>query len=161
MGRRAGALEAEAFRPIAQIDLAENREGRTAVSTLLLQAPLHSSLMGPASRYMKESREALLAYETEELAALRFSIILTARWEASDDQDSEQRAELRADLSLLRRHYGEKIDELAMTFGVEAAMKAKDNVERTVVVPRDMKPMPIRREEEFSNEEGGETGYGL
>ena len=58
--------------------------------------------MGPASRYVKESREAMLAYETEELAALRFSIILTARWEASDDEDPQQRAELRADLSLLR-----------------------------------------------------------
>ena len=110
---------------------------------------------------MKETRAALLAYETEELAALRFSIILTARWEASDDQDPDQRAELRADLSLLRRHYGDKLDELAMTFGVGAAMKAKDNVERTVVVPRDMKPLAIYREEEVSSEEGGDTGYGL
>lgn len=117
--------------------------------------------MGTASRYTKESREALLAYETEELAALRFSIILTARWEASDDQDPLQRAELHADLSLLRRHYGDKIDELAMTFGVEEAMKAKDEVERTVVVPRDMKPMPIRRAEEFSSEENEDTSYGL
>lgn len=117
--------------------------------------------MGPASRYMKETREALLAYETEELAALRFSIILTARWEASDDQDPQQRAELRADLLLLRRHYGDKIDELAMTFGVEAAMKAKDDVERTVVVPRDMKPLVIQPEEEVSHEDGGDTGYGL
>jgi len=127
----------------------------------LLHAPLHSSLMGPASRYMKETREALLTFETEELAALRFSIILTARWEASDDQDPEQRAELRADLLLLRRQFGDKIDELAMTFGVEEAMKAKDNIERTVVVPRDMKPMPIRREEELSSEESSEFGYGL
>lgn len=131
------------------------------MSTELLHAPLHSSLMGPASRYMKETREALLAYETEELAALRFSIILTARWEASDDQDPQQRAELRADLLLLRRHYGDKIDELAMTFGVEAAMKAKDDVERTVVVPRDMKPLVIQPEEEVSHEDGGDTGYGL
>ncbi|MGD0741130.1 MAG: hypothetical protein ABR957_16180 [Terracidiphilus sp.] len=131
------------------------------MSTELLHAPLHSSLMGPASRYMKETREALLTFETEELAALRFSIILTARWEASDDQDPEQRAELRADLLLLRRQFGDKIDELAMTFGVEEAMKAKDNIERTVVVPRDMKPMPIRREEELSSEESSEFGYGL
>jgi hypothetical protein len=131
------------------------------VSTELLHAPLHSSLMGPASRYVKETREAILAYETEELAALRFSIILTARWEASDDEDPQERAELRADLSLLRRHFGDKIDEIAMTFGVEEAMKAKDEVERTVVVPRDMKPLPIQREEEVSSEESGETGYGL
>ena len=117
--------------------------------------------MGPASRYIRETREAMLAYETEELAALRFSIILTARWEASDDEDPQQRAELRADLSLPRRHFGDKIDEIAMTFGVEEAMKAKDEVERTVVVPRDMKPLPIQREEEVSSEESGETGYGL
>jgi len=161
LGQRAGALEAEAFRLIAQIDPAGNRGGRATMSTELLHAPLHSSLMGPASRYMKETREALLTFETEELAALRFSIILTARWEASDDQDPEQRAELRADLLLLRRQFGDKIDELAMTFGVEEAMKAKDNIERTVVVPRDMKPMPIRREEELSSEESSEFGYGL
>ena len=130
------------------------------MSTELLYAPLHSSLMGPASRYVKESREAMLAHETEVLAALRFSIILTARWEASDE-DLQQRAELRADLSLLRRHFSDKIDEIAMTFGVEEAMKAKDKVERTVVVPRDMKPLCIHREEQLSSEEGGETGYGL
>ena len=131
------------------------------MSTELLHAPLHSSLIGPASRYVKETREAMLAYEIEELAALRFSIILTARWEASDDEDPQQRADLRADLSLLRRHFGDKIDEMAMTFGVEEAMKAKDTVERNVVVPRDMKPLPIQREEEVSSEESGETGYGL
>ena len=131
------------------------------MSTELLHAPLHSSLMGPASRYIQESREALLAYDIEELAALRFSIILTARWEASDNEDPQQRAELRADLSLLRRHYGDKIDEIAMTFGVEEAMKAKDEVERSVVVPRDMKPMNTQRHEEVSSEGSGDTGYGL
>lgn len=129
--------------------------------TEFLLAPLHPSLMGPASRYVKESREALLSYETEELAALRFSVILTARWEASEDGDPEERAALRADLSLLRRHYGDKIDEIAMTFGIENAMKAKEQVERTVVVPRDMKPLNIQRREEVSSEESGEWGYGL
>ena len=103
----------------------------------------------------------MLAHETEELAALRFSIILTARWEASDDEDTEQRAELRADLSLLRRHFGDKIDEIAMTFGVEEAMKTKDQVERTVVVPRDLKPLNIRRYERVSSEEGDDTSYGI
>ena len=131
------------------------------MSTELLHAPLQSSLLGPASRYVKETREAMLAYETEELAALRFSIILTARWEASDDEDPEQRAELRADLSLLRRHFDDKIDEMAMTFGVQEAMKAKDTVERTVVVPRDLKPLNIQRYGEVSSEESSDTGYGL
>jgi hypothetical protein len=117
--------------------------------------------MGPASRYVKETREAMLAYEIAELAALRFSIILTARWEASGDESPEQRAELRADLSLLRRYFGDKIDDIAITFGVEEALKAKDEVERTVVVPRDMKPLNIQRHEEVTSEEGGECGYGL
>jgi hypothetical protein len=103
----------------------------------------------------------MLVYETEELAALRFSIILTARWAASDDESPEQRAELRDDLELLRRHYGDKIDEIAMTFGVKEAMKAKDYVERTVVVPHEMKPLILQREQEVSWEEGGETGFGL
>ena len=78
-----------------------------------------------------------------------------------DGADPQERAELRADLSLLRRHFGDKIDEIAMTFGVEEAMKARDTVERTVVVPRDLKPLNIRRQEEVSSEESGETGYGL
>ena len=68
---------------------------------------------------------------------MRFAIILTARWAASDSESPEHRAELRADLALLRKHYSNKIDEIAMTFGVEQAMKAKEEVERTVVVPRD------------------------
>ena len=127
----------------------------------LLHAPLDDSLLGPASRYIRETREAMLVYETEELAALRFSIILTARWEASEEESPEQRAELRADLELLRRHYGDKIDEIAMTFGVKEAMKTKDDVERTVVVPQDMKPLILQREEQLSREDGGETGFGI
>ena len=42
---------------------------------------------------------------------------------------------------LLRKHYGDKIDEIAMTFGVQQAMETQDEVERTVVVPRDVKPI--------------------
>jgi len=109
------------------------------VSNALLQAPLDQSIAGPASRYVNETREAMLAYETEELAALRFSIILTARWEASEKEVPERRAELREDLKLLRKHYDDKIDELAMTFGVTQAMATKEEVERCVIVPRETK----------------------
>jgi hypothetical protein len=108
------------------------------VSAQILHAPLNVAMVGPASSYVRETRAELLTYETDELAALRFSIILTARWEASDSETPERRAELRADLALLRKHYGDKIDEIAVTFGVEQAMKAKEDVERTVVVPREM-----------------------
>jgi hypothetical protein len=69
---------------------------------------------------------------------LRFSVILTARWAASDSESPDRRAELRSDLALLRKHYSDKIDEIAMTFGIDQAMKAKEKVERTVVVPRDI-----------------------
>lgn len=128
------------FRQIYLIDPAGKAlGGRTAVSTQTLQAPLDPASIGPASRYLRETREALLAYDIEELAVLRFSIVLTARWEASKSEEPEQRAELREELGLLRKHYGDKVDDIAMTFGVAAAMKAKEEVERTVVVPREMK----------------------
>ena len=132
------------------------------MTTELLHAPLEASLLEPASICIRETREALLAYETEELGALRFSIILTARWEASDEENLEQRAELRAELALLRRHYDDKIDEIAMTFGVADAMRAKDRVERTVTVPRDLKPfMSQDAQEELSRDEEDQTGFGL
>jgi hypothetical protein len=108
------------------------------VSTQILHAPLDVATVGPVSTYIRETRAVLLTCETDELAALRFSIILTARWEASDSETPDRRAELRADLALLRKHYGDKVDEIAMTFGVDQAMKAKEEVERTVVVPREM-----------------------
>jgi hypothetical protein len=114
------------------------------VSTQLLYAPLDLAANGPASRYIRETSIELLNYETEELAALRFSIILTARWAASDNETPERRAELREELELLRRHYGDKVDEIAMTFGVQQAMERQNQVERTVIVPRDVKPIPMR-----------------
>ncbi|MGB8028837.1 MAG: hypothetical protein WCF30_04150 [Terracidiphilus sp.] len=114
------------------------------MSTQLLHAPLDLATIGPASRYIRETSVELLDYETEELAALRFSIILTARWAASEDEPPERRAELRDELALLRKHYGDKVDEIAMTFGVQQAMETQNQVERTVVMPRDVKPIPMK-----------------
>ncbi len=128
------------------------------MSTTVLQAPLSPATLGPASRYVLDSREVLLSYETDELAALRFSIILTARWEADRDEEPEARAGLRADLELLRKHYGDKIDDIAMTFGVDEAMKAKEDVERHVIVPRDWKAAPRQREMQCEAEDMGEYG---
>lgn len=116
------------------------------MSTQVLHAPLDLAAVGPASRYIRESRIELLNYETEELAALRFSIILTARWAASDNEPPQHRAELREELALLHKHYSDKIDEIAMTFGVQQAMQAQNEVEQTVTVPRDLKPIPMRIE---------------
>jgi len=81
-----------------------------------------------------EKQGDLLAAYTEELATLRFTIILTAKWERSASEEMERRDDLRADLVSLRRDYSEKIDEIAMIFGVQQAMKAKERVERTVTL---------------------------
>lgn len=129
------------------------------MSTQVLHAPLDLAVIGPASRYIRETRIELLDYEKEELAALRFSIILTARWAASDDELPERRAELRDELELLRRHYGDKIDEIVMTFGVQPAMETQDEVERTVVVPSNLKPIPIMIDGQDCPEE--DLGLGL
>ena len=64
---------------------------------------LETTSIGPASRYVQVKQEASLAAHTEELAALRFSIILTAKWEASAGIDEERRNELRRELDGLRR----------------------------------------------------------
>jgi hypothetical protein len=123
------------------------------VSEHSLQAPLDPASIGPASRYIRESRDVLLAYDIEELAVLRFSIILTARWADSDSEPPPRRAELREELALLRKHFGDKIDEIAMTFGVVSAIKAKEEVERTVIVPTETKVSgtPVHYEEELAD----------
>jgi len=90
---------------------------------------------GPATRFIEEKQEQLLAAAAEELAALRFSIVLTARWEADRDEDPQRRMELRAELESLRACYFDKIDRIAMSLGVDIAMKVKQEVEQTVTHP--------------------------
>lgn len=85
---------------------------------------------------LAESGKSELETSIDELASLRFSIILTARFADSPTQTRERREELHARLASLRRQYSEKIDEIAMTLSVQAAMDAKEEVERTVAVPR-------------------------
>jgi len=98
-------------------------------------------MASPGSRAAHQSREALLARAVEELGELRYSIILTARWEADKNEAPDRRAELRRDLAQLHRRYSQKIDAIAMSFGVDAAMQAKRNVERTVTVPVEEAPV--------------------
>jgi hypothetical protein len=81
-----------------------------------------------------------LTARKSELADLRFEIILRARWESSDNVQSERKAQLQDDLVQLRQRYSEKIDEIAMTFGVAQAMEAQTDVEKNVTVPRGVKP---------------------
>lgn len=87
-----------------------------------------------------------LATAAEKLAALRYLIILTARWESSDSVDLERREQMRRDLVRLRRQYFDKIDEIAMNHGVNHAMDAKEDVERSVKVPKGARP-PMRSQE--------------
>jgi hypothetical protein len=90
---------------------------------------------GPASRFIQERQQTLLAADMEELASLRFSIVITARWESDRDEDPQRRAELRLELENLRQCYFDKIDRIAMAFGVAEAMHAKEEVERKVTLP--------------------------
>lgn len=92
-------------------------------------------LPGPATRFAQAQQEFLLAAQIEELASLRFSIIITAKWEASPDESADRREELRDELEDLRTRYFDKIDSIAMTFGVDHAMKAKEQVEHGVTRP--------------------------
>jgi hypothetical protein len=90
---------------------------------------------GPATCSVQDNKESLLAAELEELARLRLSIVLTAKWEADRDEEEERRKELRGELENLRHWYFEKIDHIAMPFGVAEAMKAKEQVEGGVTLP--------------------------
>ena len=81
----------------------------------------------------------------EELGRLRFAVLLTARWEATGGESPEQRKELLQELRELRRLYGDKIDEIAMIYGVAEAMHAKEEIERTVTLPPEPAPVePMR-----------------
>jgi hypothetical protein len=91
--------------------------------------------ISPASRYVHAKQGNSFAASAEELSSLCFSIILTSRWETLASKDVERRNDLRAELAELRRQYSQKIDDMAIAFGVQNAMNAKEEVERTVTVP--------------------------
>jgi hypothetical protein len=106
-----------------------------------MSAPaLDMAAIVPAAVYARLRRESNLAAITQDLAGLRFSIILLARWEASRKVDAASLNALRRELAQLRALYFEKIDDLAMTFGVQQAMETQHSVERSVNVPRSMVP---------------------
>ena len=84
-----------------------------------------------------------LATATEKLGALRYMIVMTARWESSDSVDPRRRKQMRRELAQLHLDYFNKIDEIALNHGVQAAMDAKQMVERGVKVPKNARP-PMR-----------------
>lgn len=110
---------------------------------------LEAASIDPAVANEDEQQNAMFAASAEELAGLRFSILLTAKWEASDTVTDERRAELRTELSNLRSLYLDQIDKFAMAFGVQSAIEAKEEIERSVELPDDMVTamIPIEPEE--------------
>jgi hypothetical protein len=97
-------------------------------------------LIDPDSRYAYDDAEALLAGSTDQLAHLRFTIILVARWEPSSSVTPRRRKELRAELTRLRCLSLGMVDELAMAYGVHQALMTRNYVERTVCIPKCMLP---------------------
>jgi hypothetical protein len=97
-----------------------------------------AAAMNTVADYLEEKRKLTLAAKTEELAGLRFSILLTSKWTVSESLGDERRAELRTELSSLRSLYVDKIDEIAMEFGVQVAIETKEEIEHEVFVPEEM-----------------------
>jgi hypothetical protein len=122
-------------RDLSQSAPRKRRGRRTIVPTPTFDTYTGFDRPGPATCNVQEKKESLLTAEIEELARLRLSIVLTAKWEADRDEDEERRKELRAELENLRRCYFEKIDHIAMAFSVAEAMKAKEQVERGLTLP--------------------------
>ncbi|MGH9605440.1 MAG: hypothetical protein ACRD3N_07050 [Terracidiphilus sp.] len=104
-----------------------------------------TSSTGPRAPRADEVNHIGLGVATEALARLRFAVLLTARWEAAETDDAERRKELLAELTDLRRLYHDKVDEIAMSFGVAEAMKSQAEVERAVALqPEPRSPEPAR-----------------
>jgi hypothetical protein len=110
-------------------------------------AVLEPAALIPAALHARLKRKSSLEAYYQELAGLRFSVVLLARWEPSTSLSEDNRAELHEELAHLRALYFDTVDELAMAFGVQRAMDAKAEVERTVEVPRGMMP-PMRIQED-------------
>ena len=103
------------------------------MSHTLLGAPEHDAFTQVGSSHS-------LAVLTEKLADLRFLIILTARWEGSENVEREERKLMRSDLVRLRKQYSDTLDEIAMNSGVQQAMEAQQDVERRVHIPAEIRP---------------------
>jgi hypothetical protein len=97
----------------------------------------HLSIV-PVPRFACKRENATLPALIEDLTRLRFSVLLTGKWAMSSEETPECRAEMRSELAGLRFLYSEKIDEIAMRFGVPEAMHTQEEVERNVTVPENM-----------------------
>jgi hypothetical protein len=111
---------------------------------MVLTHPPEFAVEGATTESVVERQHATLVEAIEQLAGLRFAIVLSARWESSEDLELSERNDLREELRMLRTRYSDKIDQIAMTYGVQAAINAKEGVEREVKIPKTMLP-PLTR----------------
>jgi hypothetical protein len=123
----------------------------------VLDVPLLDALVG---RTGTQNFLEILANRIVELARLRFSIILTAHWESLERGDRLHRKELHGDLEQLHELYLRKLDEIAMAFGVQAAIDAKKKVEREVCVPPEEKVLATRMRE-LGDDGGDEEAFDI
>jgi len=107
-------------------------------SNSILLAPIRST--GIRTR---EKEPKSLAARSEQLGGLWLAILLTARWEVQETESLDRRQDLQAELEQLRFQYYCVIDEIAMNFGVSQAMETLKSVERTVRLPRDLRPTRV------------------
>lgn len=99
--------------------------------------------------FENEASRNLFSSHVREISDLRFKIVLTATWEASKNLPDARRGALKYELRRLRESYMDALDDLAMTFGVDNAIRAQSQVERSVRVPPDM--LPVADKLEFVN----------
>jgi hypothetical protein len=130
-------------RRIGRLQLKQNLpiDPNKGIENMTLTEALDPSTAGPASRYVLEHQPVSLSDVVEQLAGLRFAIVLSVRWEKSGCLSGSARTELQSELRQLRSRYSDKIDEIAMHYGVQAAMVAQEGVEREVTVPKIMAPL--------------------
>jgi hypothetical protein len=112
---------------------------------MTLTVAVHPSIAGSAPLIDLDRRQASLSGVVEQLAGLRFSILLSGKWLGSVVLTGQARTELLDELRQLRLRYSNKIDEIAINYGVQAAIEAQEGVERQVTVPRHTTP-PRHRE---------------
>jgi len=101
---------------------------------------LSAPILTPSRRAHQKEQKPLSA-RSEQLGGLWLAILLTSRWEAQETESLERRQDLQAELDQLRFQYYGVIDEIAMTFGVSQAMETLHTVERTVRLPKELRPV--------------------
>jgi len=111
---------------------------------------LDSAPIVPASVHAHFRHETTLAAMTQELASVHSSMLVLVRSAKPHSLDAGDLARVREEVAQLRVLYFEKIDEIAISFGVQRAIEAKESVECSVKILSGMlPPAPNQESEEF------------